>query len=349
MDQLEYQYGQLSKGQRAIKRRRPMDVKGDNAMRQIEGIVPVMLTPMEVEGGLDFVGLERLTDWYLDNNAGTLFAVCQSSEMQHLTLDERVRLSRHVIAQAQGRVPVVVSGHIAASLDDQIDELRAMAATEPDALILVTNRLDPSNSGTDAFRHNLDRVLTALPDDLPLGLYECPAPFRRLLSDEELALCRDTGRFVALKDVSCDLETVARRVQLTEGSPLNIINANAAIALSAMRAGSKGFAGVLTNFHCDLYAWMYQNNTVDSDLMRELAVFLAIAANIEAFGYPRNAKRFHMRQGLFAAEDSRVWPEDIRARFWALDEMLDHLEAGSAQFRNRIAALDAFQVGIEQL
>lgn len=310
-------------------------------MRQIEGVVPVMLTPMGADGGLDIAGLERLTDWYQDNDAGALFAVCQSSEMQHLTLDERVRLSRHVITQVRGRVPVVVSGHIAATLDDQIDELRAMAATEPDALILVTNRLDPDKCGTDAFRHNLDRILAALPGDLPLGLYECPAPFRRLLSDEEIALCRDTGRFVALKDVSCDLETVARRVQLTKGSPLNIINANAAIALSAMRAGSKGFAGVLTNFHCDLYAWMYQNHRLDSDLMRDLTTFLAMAANIEAFGYPRNAKRFHLRQGLLAAEGSRVWPEDIRDRFWALDEMLDHLEAGSAQFRNRIAALGA--------
>ena len=310
-------------------------------MRQIEGVIPVMLTPMKVDGGLDFVGLERLTNWYLNNNAGALFAVCQSSEMQHLTLDERVLLSRHVITQVKGQIPVVVSGHIAESMEDQIDELRAMAATKPDALILVTNRLDPNNLGTNAFRHNMDRVLTALPDDLPLGLYECPAPFRRLLSDEELSLCRDTGRFFAMKDVSCDLETVSRRVQLTQGSPLNIINANAAIALSAMRAGSKGFAGVLTNFHCDLYAWMYQNHTAESDLMRELMVFLAMSANIEAFGYPKNAKRFHMRQGLFAAENSRVWPEDIRARFWALDEMLDHPEAGNAQFRNRIAALEA--------
>ncbi|MFT7136520.1 MAG: 4-hydroxy-tetrahydrodipicolinate synthase [Akkermansiaceae bacterium] len=308
-------------------------------MRQIEGIVPVMLTPMKEGGALDPAGLERLTDWYLANDAGALFAVCQSSEMQHLTVDERVSLARQVIAQAQARVPVVVSGHIATTLDDQIAELRAMAATRPDALILVTNRLDPDNKGPEAFRHALERILAALPDDVPLGLYECPAPFRRLLSDDELAMCRDTGRFVALKDVSCDLETVKRRVKLTQGSPLNIINANAAIALAAMRAGSKGFAGVLANFHCDLYAWMYRNHAIDNDLMRELEVFLAMAGNIEAFGYPRNAKRFHMRQGRIASDDSRVWPEDIRGRFWALDEMLDHLETGSAQFRKRFAAL----------
>ena len=66
---------------------------------------------------------------------------------------------------------------------------------------------------------NLKRLLTRLPSDIPLGLYECPAPYRRLLSDEELKMCIDTGRFIMLKDVSCDLDTVKRRVALAQGSP----------------------------------------------------------------------------------------------------------------------------------
>jgi len=56
--------------------------------------------------------------------------------------------------------------------------------------------------------------------------------------------------------VSCDLETVKRRVALTAGTPLAVINANAAIAYDAMRAGSRGFTGVFTNFHPDLYKWL---------------------------------------------------------------------------------------------
>lgn len=309
---------------------------------QIDGIVPVMLTPMTADDRLDIEGLARLTEWYLDLGSDALFAVCQSSEMQHLALDERVTLARAVVAQARGRVPVLASGHVAAAPDAQAAELAALADTGIDVLVLVTNRLDPDNSGTAAFRANLEALLARLPRDLALGLYECPAPFRRLLSDEELAICRDTGRFVVLKDVSCDLATVTRRVALCAGSPLRIVNANAAIARAAMRAGSAGFAGVFTNFHPDLYKWLYLHKHRSDALAEDLAVFLALAANAESLGYPRLAKIHHSRIGTFASDHSRVVGADLRARFWALDDILAHIETGTAAFRGRIAA-DAAQ------
>ena len=30
---------------------------------------------------------------------------------------------------------------------------------------------------------------------MPLGFYECPAPYKRLMSLEELKTCAETGRF----------------------------------------------------------------------------------------------------------------------------------------------------------
>lgn len=176
---------------------------------RIDGLVPVMLTPFTPADRIDEEGLARLTDWYVEGGAQTLFAVCQSSEMQRLSLDERVFLARRTLEFARGRLPVIASGHICEALEDQLTELKAMGETGVDALVLVTNRLDPQNAGFEAFRHALESIMQALPADLPLGLYECPAPYRRLLSDDELKLCIDTGRFAVLKDVSCDLPTVA--------------------------------------------------------------------------------------------------------------------------------------------
>lgn len=302
----------------------------------IDGIVPVMLTPLTDDDAIDDAGLARLVDWYLDNGSHALFAVCQSSEMQKLTLDERVRLARLSMEFAGGRVPVIASGHISTALDDQVTELRAMAETGVDALVMVTNRLDPDNAGTEAFRAHLDHLMANLPSDMPLGLYECPAPYRRLLSDDELKLCRDTGRFVALKDVACDLETVGRRVALCAGSPLHIVNANAAIALAAMRAGSTGFSGVLANLVPDLYAHLYANRHADTQLMRDLEVFLALAGMFESMGYPKNAKRFHRRLGTFASEHSRAVTYDVAERHWALDVVLDHITEGAERLRARI-------------
>lgn len=205
---------------------------------KIDGIIPVMLTPFTEEGAIDYQGLENLIEWYIANGSDSLFAVCQSSEMQFLSLDERVSLARFVQQKAAGRVPVIASGHISENRDDQLGELLAAAETGVDGVVLVTNRLDPHDAGGTTFMDSLKWLLERLPADLPLGLYECPAPFRRLLTDDELKFCADSGRFVILKDVSCDLETVKRRIALTTGSPLAILNANAAIAWDAMKAGS---------------------------------------------------------------------------------------------------------------
>lgn len=202
----------------------------------IKGIIPVMLTPFTEADAIDYAGLENLVEWYIANGADALFAVAQSSEMQFLSLEERVALARFVVRQAAGRVPVIASGHVSESRDDQVTELTSIAATGVDGLVLVTNRFDPKGQGGTVFMDNLRHLLDALPADLPLGLYECPAPFRRLMSDDELAFCAESGRFAILKDVSCDLETVKRRVALTKNSSLAIVNANAAIAFDAIEA-----------------------------------------------------------------------------------------------------------------
>jgi 4-hydroxy-tetrahydrodipicolinate synthase len=307
--------------------------------KPIEGIIPVMITPFTEDGAIDYAGLERLIEWYLSHQVDALFAVCQSSEMQFLSLEERAALGRFVVRQVAGRVPVLVSGHISDAIDDQIAELTVAAETGADAIVLVTNHLDPKQQGPAAFTTTLATLLARLPTDIPLGLYECPAPFRRLIADDELKTCIDTGRFVILKDVSCDLPTVQRRVALTEGSGLAIINANAAISRAAMRAGSRGFTGVFTNFHPDLYRWMRLHGDQHPELADRLDTFLVLSAVTEALGYPVLAKLYHQRLGTFASIRSRTITFDVRERFWALDPVLDHVVAGTEAFRTEIAAL----------
>ena len=306
--------------------------------QRIEGIVPVMITPYRESGEIDYAGLERLIEWYLANGSDALFAVCQSSEMQFLSVDERRELGKFVVKQAAGRVPVVVSGHISDDPFSQLEELIAAADTGADGIVLVTNHLDPKNRGSEPFLGNLKWLLERLPKDIPLGLYECPAPYRRMLSDDELRFCVDSERFVLLKDVSCDLETVKRRVAMTAGTPFAILNANAAIAWDAMQAGSRGFNGVFTNFHPDLYKWLYTQGAQHPALAQEVANFLVLAALAEPFGYPVLAKMYHQRIGTFASIKSRTITFDVRERFWALDTILDKIVAGTEAMRAKVAA-----------
>lgn len=306
-------------------------------MKIINGIVPVMLTPFTADEQIDYPALAKLIDWYLEKGVDALFAVCQSSEMQFLSLKERVALARFVVQHVDGRIPVIASGHISDDIAAQKEELLAMAQTNIDALVLVTNHLDPRNEGSETFFSTLKTLLDTLPEELPLGLYECPVPYRRLLTNDEFTWCANSGRFVVLKDVSCDLPTVERRVKLAQGTPLSVINANAAIAWPAILAGSQGFSGVFTNFHPELYSWLWHSGKTQRALADELAIFLSLSAVTETLGYPQNAKVYHQRLGTFDNVACRVNKDDALTKFWGLTVILDQIRAGTELWQTRIA------------
>ncbi|MDX1697915.1 MAG: dihydrodipicolinate synthase family protein [Thiohalobacterales bacterium] len=303
----------------------------------IAGIIPVMLTPFTPDNQIDWPGYERLIEWYIDNGAEALFAVCMSSEMHCLTFEERIELARFAVKTVKRRVPVVASGHVSKELIDQRTELAAMAETGVDGVVLVTNRLVPPEGDSQVLRDHIDALLRALPAHLPLGLYECPVPYRRLLTDSEIDYCAQTGRFSFIKDVSCDLQTVKRRLALTKDTPLSVINANAAIAWPALQAGASGFCGVMTNLHPDLYRWLQDHGARHPEFAEELATFLVLVAMCETMGYPKLAKVAHQRLGTFAHDGSRAVTYDLREKHWAFDEILAQIEQGTARFRDLIA------------
>jgi len=306
---------------------------------KIQGIIPVMLTPFDECGNIDWDSQKRLIEWYLKQGCQSLFAVCQSSEMLQLDLSEREQLARFTVEVVDGRVPVIASGHVGETLAEQITELTQMASTGIDCVVFVTNRLDPDHLGSEQLFKNVETLTKELPANMRFGLYECPVPFRRLLSDEEIIYFAEDPRFVVLKDVSCDLDTVRRRVELTKSANLVISNANAAIAFEAMKSGASGFCGVFNNFHPDLYRWLQDEGEIHTELAIELSRFLVLSAVTEGMGYPKLAKIFHQRLGTIRSSYSRAVPDDIMKKYWALEAILDHIEEGADYYRGRIQLL----------
>ena len=306
---------------------------------KIKGIIPVMLTAFDDHGGIDWESQKRLTEWYLERGSESLFAVCQSSEMLYLDLSEREALARFTVEVVDGRLPVIASGHVGVTLEEQITELTKIAATGIDCVVFVTNRLDPDNLGSEFLFKTFETLKQELPPDLRLGLYECPAPHRRLLSDDEITYFAQDPRFVILKDVSCDIQTVRRRLELTKHSSLVISNANAAIAFEAMKSGASGFCGVFNNFHPDLYRWLQDEGEIHTELANELDRFLVLSAATEGMGYPKLVKAYHQRMGTIQSSFSRAVPEDIFEKHWALESILEKIEEGTEFHRGKIQAL----------
>lgn len=257
-----------------------------------------MITPFTESNEIDYPALERLIDWYIEKGVDGLFAVCQSSEMFFLSLEERVELARFVKEKAAGRVPVIASGHISDDFEDQVRELTLIGETGVDAVILITNRLAGEDESDDVWKANLEKLLAKLPDDLPLGFYECPYPYKRLISPELLKWCAETGRFFFMKDTSCDIANVKAKLDAIRGTNLKLYNANSATLYETMKLGAAGFSGVMANFHPELYAWLMKNWDKEPDKALALSDFLSVASLIERQLYPVNAKYNLMQEGV---------------------------------------------------
>lgn len=265
---------------------------------------PVMLTPFTQTGAIDYNGLEKLIAWYEENGVSGLFAVCQSSEMFYLSLRERVELARFVKRHAH--VPVVASGHVSVDMDDQLEEIRRIADTGVDAVILVTNRLACDGEDGGVWMDNLGKILQATPKETRLGFYECPHPYKRLITDEELRFCAETGRFGFMKDTCCDLETIARRVKVLDGTPMRLYNANISTLLDSVLAGCAGFSGIMANFHPDLFVWLLDNYEKYPEHAQKLQAALSMCSFIESQWYPVNAKYHLQTLGLPLTTYSRT-------------------------------------------
>jgi 4-hydroxy-tetrahydrodipicolinate synthase len=270
-----------------------------------EGVWPTMVTPFTDSNEIDYSGLERMIEWYLERGVQGLFAVCQSSEMFALALDERVNLARFIKTQVNGRVPVIASGHISDSIDEQIEEIKAISDTGIDAFVMVTNRLAGINDSDDVWKANAEKTLDKV-NDATFGLYECPYPYKRLMSPELLKWCADTGKFLFLKDTSCDLNDMKEKASAVKGTGLKVFNANAATLLESLKFGISGFSGVMANFHPELYAWLIENWKSDYNRAKQLQNFLGMASLIERQVYPVNAKYFLQLEGLNILINSRT-------------------------------------------
>ncbi len=271
------------------------------------GVWPVMLTPMTEDRKVDEKGLRALVNWYIENGVSGLFAACQSSEIWHLSFEERVQIARITVEEAAGRVPVVASGHTSDSLEDQAKDITAMWNVGVDAVILLSNRLAEENESDEVWLDNWAKLEAMIDPEIKLGIYECPVPYKRLLTPKLITAIAETGRFYFLKDTCCDADQIREKLACIKGTNLKLYNANATTVLESIRDGAAGFSGIMANFHPKLWVWLCENFEKEPEKANELQQLLSVASLIERQYYPTNAK-WHLKNimGLSMTTKSRV-------------------------------------------
>ena len=273
------------------------DAMGEELKALPKGLFPVMLMPFAESGEADWEALERLTDFYIDAGATGLFANCLSSDFFQLTPEERLEMARKVVNRADGRVPAVAAATFGDDADGHVDFARRMADTGVSALVVVTNQLASEEEPEEAFLERLERFVEATAP-LPLGLYECPTPTKRLLSADAVRWAGQTGRFLYMKETSGGGESLAAKIEAARGTNLGIYNAHNLSALNALRDGAAGLSPIMANFVPEVCAWLCANWDKDPDEAERVQRWLALVDAAIGVQYPASARWFLRVRGL---------------------------------------------------
>lgn len=266
-----------------------------------------MLTPFIDTGAIDFASYRNLLEWYIGNGVDGLFAVCLSSELYQLTASERLELAKVAVDVARNRIPVVASAWLGSSEAEKLQSVFDMAATGVDAVVIPCCQLVAEDADETIFECAFRKLLAAT-DSIPLGLYECPAPYHRLLSPELLhRLTRlAKGRLLFLKDTSCDVEVIARKVDACRGTGLRVFNANTTTLLASLQAGADGYCGISANFYPEMLVEMFESFATRPERAEKLQqIFNLLQRHVE-FKYPRYSKQFLHESGLAIRNCCRV-------------------------------------------
>jgi len=300
-----------------------------------KGFIPVMLTPFKDNGAIDYDVLTELTEIYINAGASGLFANCLSSEMFELSHAERLLVIKHVIKVANGAVPVVATGTFAGTIDQQADFVKQVNDAGTDAVIVITGLLAGEAESDIIFNERVFELFDKT-GDIPLGFYECPVPYKRLLSPDQLISFVKTGRVVYHKDTCLDLGIIKQKLKAGEyNNNFGLYDAYMAHAVDSLKAGSAGLSCIQGNFFPELIVWLcnnYDNASLKSEVDK-VQQFLIDNMDVMHNVYPIIAKYGLNKRGLNISTFTRRKVGDFSA---GIKNSIEHLYSDYSFLKNQI-------------
>ena len=279
------------------------------------GFIPVMLTPFKENGAIDLDGLTQLTQLYLQAGAKGLFANCQSSEMFQLSSEERLLIVKHILKVADGKVPVVAVGNFGKTIAGQAEFIHRIYDTGVKAVIIVTSLVAKENETNEVFDERIFDLFN-LTGKIPLGFYECPEPYKRVLTAEQLKKFVATGKIIYHKDTCLDIEMIKEKLKVTEGiDSFGLYDAYAVNAVASMKAGAAGLSCIQGNFFPELIVWLcnHFDDAGSVEQVKKVQQFLIDHMDVIHYAYPIVAKYYLQKRGLPIFTFTRTHTEDFTA------------------------------------
>lgn len=207
----------------------------------ITGSIVALVTPMHLDGSIDWDALRRLVGWHIEQGTNAIVSVGTTGESPTLSVPEHMEVIRVTVEQAAGRIPVI-AGTGANSTSEAIEWTQQAKQLNADASLQVVPYYNkPSQAGMyEHFKAVAEQV------DLPIILYNVPGRTVADMQTETTLRLAEIDNIVGIKDATGD---IGRGKELIAGAPesFSIFSGDDPTAVELMLAGGKGDISVTAN------------------------------------------------------------------------------------------------------
>ena len=71
------------------------------------GSMVALVTPMQVDGRVDFQSLAKLVEFHVDNNTSAIITMGTTGESATLNMEEHCEVMARTVEMVKGRIPVI--------------------------------------------------------------------------------------------------------------------------------------------------------------------------------------------------------------------------------------------------
>ncbi|MFM7020969.1 MAG: dihydrodipicolinate synthase family protein, partial [Aquirufa sp.] len=213
--------------------------------------------------------------------------------MYELSPEERLKVIDTVVKQVAGRVPVVATGTMGGSIPEMAEFSKQVYSLGVDAVIILNNQFVTEDETDDLFLERMQEWLGLTPG-IPFGIYECPVPYKRLVSIPVLEHLLTTGRLIYHKDTSLKIDEVRAKIKTGEKYVFGLYDAYIEHAIDSLKSGAKGLSCIQGNYFPDLIVKL----CAAPEKHRDIQEFLSAHMELMHQSYPTSAKYVLQKMGF---------------------------------------------------
>ncbi len=208
----------------------------------ITGSIVALVTPMANNGDIDWVALDKLVEFHIENGTSSIVAVGTSGESATLNPEEHCAVIKRVVEVVAKRIPVI-AGTGANNTQEAIElSIEAKAAGADACLSVVPYYNKPTQEGMYLHFKTIAEAV-----DIPQILYNVPGRTVADMQEETtLRLANDVENIIGIKDATGDVE---RNRSLVANAPegFAVYSGDDITAVELMLAGGHGNISVTAN------------------------------------------------------------------------------------------------------